>query len=336
VPRISVIIPCYNARAELSHCLAAFKKADFEDAEYIVVDDASTDDLAGVVRESTVPVQVIRMETRSGAAAARNAGARKASGEILVFLDADVCVHRDTLSRIAKVFAETPEMKALMGSYDNHPSERGFHSQFRNLLHSYVHQNGRREACTFWTGCGAVYRHVFLQHGGFDETPGLIDDVEFGRRLAAGGVRIDLRPEIQVQHRKRWTLLSWIATDFWLRGVPWTLLIFRERSMPNVLNLDYRNRASVALAWAALLTAAAAIFHPDLGFVPIALAGVTVWLNRGFYSFLRERGGLRFAAASMAAHWLHLFVCSASFIAGAILFCFSSRREPTVLEDLAD
>ena len=223
-----------------------------------------------------------------------------------------------------------------MGSYDENPSETGFHSRFRNLLHSYTHQTGHREAYTFWTGCGAIYRNLFLQYGGFDTTPGGIDDVELGRRLAVSGVRIELHPEIQVQHRKRWTFFSWVATDFRLRGIPWTLLIFRERSMPNVLNLDYRNRASVALVWVALVGAAAAVFRSDLGFIPAVLVAITLWLNRGCYSFLRKRGGFRFAIASAAAHLFHLLVCGASFLAGAVLFAFSPRRNESVLETFAD
>jgi GT2 family glycosyltransferase len=333
-PRMSVIIPCYNARAELVECLAAIAKADEQDSEYIIVDDGSDDDPTDVIKSSGLPLQFIRMDSHASAAAARNVGARRASGDILVFLDADVCVHRDTLRRIRNAF-EDPRLGALMGSYDVNPSEPGFHSQFRNLLHSYVHQTGRREASTFWTGCGAVYRHVFLQHRGFDETPGMIDDVEFGIRLHRSGIRIDLRPEIQVQHRKRWTLRSWIETDFRLRGIPWTRLILRERSMPNVLNLDYRNRASIALTWAALALGAASLFWPALGFVALALTGVTLWLNRRLYSFLKRRHGLRFAVACVPAHLLHLLVSGASFLAGTMMFALSARREERVLEDLA-
>jgi GT2 family glycosyltransferase len=340
-PRMSVIIPCYNARVELVECLAAIARVEDQDSEYIIIDDGSDDNPEEVIKSSALPsrfirpLQFIRMDSHAGAAAARNVGARRASGDILVFLDADVCVHHDTLRRILNAFEETPRLGALMGSYDVDPSEPGFHSQFRNLLHSYVHQTGRREASTFWTGCGAVYRHVFLQHQGFDETPGMIDDVEFGFRLHRSGIRIDLRPEIQVQHRKRWTLRSWIETDFRLRGIPWTRLILRERSMPNVLNLDYRNRASIALTWAALAFGAASLFWPAMGFVALALIGVTLWLNRRLYSFLKRRHGLRFAVASAPAHLLHLLVSGASFLAGTMMFALSTRRQERVLEDLA-
>lgn len=335
-PLISVVIPCHDTPALLEHCLVSIAAADFKDAEYFVVDDGSVQDLMPAIQSCGLPVQLIRMGARSGPPAARNAGARRASGRILVFLDADVCVHPDTLSRIADAFANTQGLGALMGSYDEHPSEPGFHSQFRNLLHSYTHQTGQREASTFWTGCGAIYRDLFLEHGGFDATPGMIDDVEMGRRLTSSGVHIELRPEIQVQHRKRWTCWSWVVTDFRLRGIPWTLLILEERSMPNVLNLSYRNRVSVVLAWLALVAAAASLRRPELYLFPIVLVAATLWLNRGFYRFLHRCEGSQFAVASMAAHLLHLFVCGASFVAGVLLFAFSPRRAAAGFQNLAD
>lgn len=335
-PLISVVIPCNDGPAFLEHCLAAIAASDFTDAEYFVVDDGSVEDLSPAIQSCGLPVQMIRMGVPSGPAAARNAGALRASGSILVFLDADVCVHPDTLSRIAASFAHTPGLGALMGSYDEHPSDPGFHSRFRNLLHTYTHQTGQREACTFWTGCGAIYRDLFLQYGGFDAKPGMIDDVEMGRRLTANGVRIELSPEIQVQHRKRWTCWSWIVTDFWLRGVPWTLLILEERSMPNVLNLNYRNRASVALVWLTLFAAAVSIRHTEPYVIPMILVAAILWLNRRFYRFLHRCQGFQFALASSAAHLLHLFVCGASFLAGLLLFAFSPRRAPIAVQNLAD
>jgi GT2 family glycosyltransferase len=335
-PRISVVIPCHNSLAFLEHCLLAIAASDFKDAEYFVVDDGSVEDLSPAIRSCRLPVQLIRLDVRSGAAAARNAGALRASGSILVFLDADVCVHADTLSRIAASFAETTGLGALMGAYDDHPSDAGFHSRFRNLLHSYTHQIGQREACTFWTGCGAIYRDLFFQRGGFNTEPGMIDDVELGRRLTANGVRIELRPEIKVQHRKRWTCWSWIIVDFWQRGVPWTRLILEERAMPNVLNLSYRNRSSVVMVWLALVGSAAFIRRPDLYVIPLVLVAATLWLNRRFYRFLHRGQGLQFALASTAAHLLHLLVCGASFLAGCLLFGFAPRRASIVPQGLAD
>ncbi len=323
-PQISVIIPCHNNATELEHCLAALSAFSFEDTEYIVVDDGSTDESCTVARRATIPVRLVRLPLKTGAAAARNIGVRHASGDLLVFLDADVCIHRDTLPLIASAFSSDEGLGALMGSYDDTPSVRTSYSQYRNLLHCYVHRTGRREACTFWTGCGAIRRNVFRRYGGFDERPGGIDDVELGGRLARAGVRVELRHDIQVQHRKRWTFLSSTKTDICSRGIPWTVLVLRDRRIPNTLNLDYRNRISVGLVWLAFLFMANAYISPKYGlFVPVLL-GAAIWVNRRLYRFFRERGGKTFAATSAAAHLLHLFYCGLSFLLGAAGYAFSA------------
>ena len=149
-----------------------------------------------------------------GPAAARNTGAQAASAPLVFFLDADVAVHPDTFGRAVARFEADPGLAALFGSYDDCPAAPGLVSQFRNLLHHYVHQQGSfvddaRPARTFWTGCGAIRRQVFLDLGGFD--PQLyrrpaIEDIELGYRLTRAGCRIDLARDIQATHLKRWTL----------------------------------------------------------------------------------------------------------------------------------
>ena len=115
--RISVIIPVYNSPEQLGECLRALSLSSVAPLECIVVDDGSTDDTAEVARASDVTV--ISAPTHSGPACARNLGARSAQGEILLFLDADVCVHDDTLERVAAALARDPELDAVIGSYDD-------------------------------------------------------------------------------------------------------------------------------------------------------------------------------------------------------------------------
>ena len=323
--RTSVIIPYHNSPAELGDCLSALARVNQPHAEYIVVDDGSDQDPTPVISRSGLPVRVIRLTTPSGAAAARNQGARVAVGEILVFLDADVCVHHDTVALIEASFAQPDGPTAIIGSYDANPSELGFHSQFRNLLHHYIHQTGRRQACTFWTGCGAVYRNIFESHGGFDERLGGMDDIDFGGRLARAGARIDLRPDIQVQHRKHWTFWLWTTTDLRLRGIPWTMLLLRDSSFPDVLNLEYRNRASVALMCAAMIAVAVGVVVPGVAWLALPLSVAALWFSRRLYAFFRDRRGSAFATASVAAHSIHLLICGLSFMCGAVCFAFSPR-----------
>src|SRR6185312_10918879 len=171
---LSVVIPVHNGGRDFEHCLRRLRDSLETRFELVVVDDGSTDGSAELA--ASFGARVIRHDVAKGPAAARNAGAQAASGPIVFFLDADVAVHRETVGRVAARFAADPALTALFGSYDDKPSSPGLISQYRNLLHHYVHQQGEfvenaRPAKTFWTGCGAIRKQDFLDHGGFD--PGL-------------------------------------------------------------------------------------------------------------------------------------------------------------------
>ena len=217
-----------------------------------MVDDASSDGSAALAE--SWGARVLRHESRRGPAAARNAGARVASCALVFFLDADVAVHPETLARAVARFDADPGLAALFGSYDAEPEAPGLVSGFRNLLHHYVHQQGEfvddaRPARSFWTGCGAIRRQVFLDLGGFD--PGLyrrpaIEDIELGYRMTRAGHRVVLARDVLATHLKRWTLGDVLRTDIFRRGVPWMLLIKRSRIAETDLNVGRSQKLSVA------------------------------------------------------------------------------------------
>ena len=246
---VSVVIPVYNAAAELEQCLSSLSASTQVPLECIVVDDSSTDDSVQVAMAHGATV--LSTGGRCGPARARNIGAKAARGELLFFVDADVCVASDTISRIVAEFVRDPALDTVIGSYDDAPAAQNFMSQFRNLMHSYVHQHSSSKAGTFWSGCGAIRRQVFLDNRGFDEsrysTPA-IEDIELGYRLVRAHRKLALNPDIQVKHLKRWNLRTMIATDFFHRAIPWSELTFRSGRIPNDLNLRVSQRISVALA----------------------------------------------------------------------------------------
>ena len=114
------------------------------------------------------------------------------------------------IGRVAAYLQSDPGLAAVIGSYDDAPADPRFLSQYRNLLHHYVHQTGHEDASTFWCGCGAIRRAVFLDTGGFNGGFGdpSIEDIEFGYRLRRAGRRIRLAKDVQVTHLKRWTAPS--------------------------------------------------------------------------------------------------------------------------------
>jgi len=244
---ISIVIPAHNSAQHLQKCLAALRASPDSPFEIIVVDDASSDHTRKVA--SAFQVTVLSTEVRRGPAFARNLGVTSASGDVLLFLDSDVCVHPDTLRKIRAGFEADPELDALIGSYDNDPHSKDFLSEYRNLMHFHTHQTGAERASTFWSGCGAIRRSVFQKHGGFSESfrRPAIEDIELGYRLIASGRKIILDRSVQVTHLKRWTFWSLLKTDILDRGIPWTELSLRNGFMPNDLNLRLSQRISVAL-----------------------------------------------------------------------------------------
>ncbi|RMG99483.1 MAG: glycosyltransferase [Chloroflexi bacterium] len=309
---ISVIIPVRNGRATLSRCLDALKQSTWPHWECLVIDDHSTDNTAEIARLAGVRVY---HTTQPGPAAARNLGARVATGDILFFLDADVLVQPDTLSRVAQIM-HNPSLAACFGSYDDHPEAPNFLSQYRNLLHHYTHQIGNPDAVTFWSGCGAIRKEVFWQLGGFDEsrfTRPSIEDIELGYRLRQAGYRIYLEKSLLVTHLKRWTVTDMLVTDIRDRAIPWARLVIAGGELPDDLNLRADQRISGVLVVLGGISAVfACAYRPFLWLVLGAIAGL-LFLNRQFYAFLYQKRGAGFALTAVPWHWLYFVYSSLSF-----------------------
>lgn len=284
-PMISVIIPAYNGRKTLTECLGAINSSDYPNYEVILVDDCSKDATPAIAREYGARVTSLEGGPY-GPGYARNRGVEMANGEIVLFIDADVVIKSDTVTKVAETFVNKPEISALFGSYDDDPDAGDFSSQFKNLFHHFVHQQGRELAVTFWSGCGAVRKQAFMESGGFDAEryprPS-IEDIELGYRLTAAGHQIAVNKDVQVKHLKRWTLRGMIKADIFDRAIPWTQLILREKNLPNDLNLGLSQRASALLLLVLIVHLIwTAFFHNIVILLPLAavfFVMISYWNN---------------------------------------------------------
>lgn len=295
-PQLSVVVPVYNGGDQLERCLDALLASDFRDHEIIVVDDNSTDNSAQRCRARGL--KVIQFSARRGPAAARNCGASHARAPIILFVDADVVVRHDTLARVTTLFRQQPSLAALFGSYDDEPDALNFVSQYKNLLHHFVHQRSQAVAATFWAGCGAIRREAFEAVGGFDEIKyrkPSIEDIELGSRLRLKDFTIILDRELQVKHLKRWTLLSLLRTDIFDRALPWSQLIVDNGRMINDLNLRVSDRISAALSGLAVALFVLSFFHQLLLVGGLAALSAVFLLNLGFIRFFKTRRGVWFS-----------------------------------------
>ncbi|MFH1970092.1 MAG: glycosyltransferase [Verrucomicrobiota bacterium] len=94
---VSIIVPVHNGAATISRCLDSVFNQDCPVLEVIVVDDGSTDGTPDLVKS---PATLVCAEGQKGAGAARNAGARAARGDVLMFTDADVAVPKNWVRRV--------------------------------------------------------------------------------------------------------------------------------------------------------------------------------------------------------------------------------------------
>lgn len=98
-PKISVIIPCFNAEQTIEKCLLSVLNQTYRDLEVIVVDDKSTDNTPSILKKITKHdkrVKVYENETNLGQGFSRNYGISNSSGQIVTFIDADDYIYNPT------------------------------------------------------------------------------------------------------------------------------------------------------------------------------------------------------------------------------------------------
>src|SRR3954470_7114109 len=115
MPRASIIIPAYNCELTLLRALDCAQNQTIREIEIIVVDDASTDQTAALVKERMVSdprIRFYKQFVNSGPAAARNLALRHSRGKWVALLDADDEITPDRLERLLSVAEEGDVMLA--------------------------------------------------------------------------------------------------------------------------------------------------------------------------------------------------------------------------------
>jgi GT2 family glycosyltransferase len=318
-PQISVIISEYNAKDFLIRSLPVFKSVRQKNFELIIVDDHSTDDSPDYAQQYADVV--LKMDRRSGPAKARNRGARASEAPLLLFLDADVRIYPDTISKVLAAFKENPEMCALFGAYDSTPPEKNFFSQYKNLFHHYIHQKANPDAKTFWSGCGAIRKADFDEVGGFSSefTKPSIEDVELGYKLKEKGKTIRLLKDLQVTHLKKWTLRGLLKADILYRAIPWTLLALKK-GLPRDLNFKFSDRLSGIATCLIFMSLCLLWKWPFLGFPVLFLACLLLYVHKDLYSFFYRKKGFAFSLCALFFHWFYYFYSTMTFVVFAAFY----------------
>ena len=274
-PRVSIIVPVRDQPADLGECLASLAELDYpeERRETIVVDDGSKKDVSRILVSDKF--KFIRLDKSQGPAAARNAGAGKAGGDILAFLDTD-CVAGEKWLRETVPFFKAGGTGAVGGRVEGYYKERfldKYEATFSSLnMGNRLILEGRSGA-TFYvpTANLLVRRDVFTSLGGFREEMRTGEDVDFCWRLRDSGRSLLYAPFGAVAHKHRNRLDRMLSRRFQY-GMSESPLYRAHRDKKKTLSIPVFSGLSLLVIALAIL-----LLNPyPLCAVPV-LFGLNLW-----------------------------------------------------------
>lgn len=285
---VSVLVPARNAASTLPALLEALAAQSYPAEEVIVAVDRSTDRTAELAQAHGA--RVVAVPAPGGPGVARNAAARIARGELLLFLDADTLPPPDWIERMVRTFeAEGEETVAIWGPYAPPPPEASHLEKLQSFDIAWNQEPTPTYVEVLTSANFGVPRRVFEAVGGFPEMD-VNEDYVFGSRLARlGRVRFDR--EIRVGHRFRTRWKDYFFQQrSWARGIPEMYV-----KAPRLLVVPQSFRRSRIVSDLLLLSATLAALPIGLLW-PLALlasplcAGCWVLRTRPFLAYLAQQG----------------------------------------------
>lgn len=220
-PLVSVIIPTWNHGEELMACLASLEAQTYRPFEVIVVDDASTDDTAERIEQfrSSFPFRFIQLDMNKGAAVARNLGAKRCEGELLLFVDADAEIRPHMIARMVEELEKHPEIDFVYSSFRfgwKFFKSRPFDVKFLRKM-PYIHTTS------------VIRRSAFP---GFDESLQKFQDWDLWLTVSERGSRGLWIPEELFSIKiRREGMSRWLPA--FVHKLPWQLIGWMPRELRN-------------------------------------------------------------------------------------------------------
>ena len=271
-PRVTIVVPAYNAEATLERCLHACLHQTCPNIEVVVVDDGSDDATPRIA--AAFPVHYIRQENR-GPAAARNCGAREAKGDFVAFTDADCIPRPDWIEQLLAGFEE--EIVAVGGTYgianpENvlarmiHEEIADRHAAFQVQSPRTSHLAPRTSHCAldevdFLGSFNVMYRRqAFEAVGGFDESfpHASAEDNDLSYRLIDAGGRLRFNPRAIVNHYHPARLIPYLRAQ--TRHGYWRVKLYGKHPNRAKKGDRYAGLTDLLAPAMALLAVAVALF----------------------------------------------------------------------------
>lgn len=222
--RITAAVPCYNAEQFIADCIQSLLDQSRPADEILVVNDGSTD-RTGEILARLQGVKIITLDQNKGVAHARNVLLNNASGDLIVFIDADTVADPNLIRELEACYEAGVDG---VGGRAFEAAGNSLEDKWRRLHACQSHGDEFKASVDFlWGVCSSYRRDVLFQVGGFDErfrTNG--EDAEMGFRLNQMGKRLAYTPDAIVHHQRTDTFVSLFKMMY--RWYYWGYLAMRK------------------------------------------------------------------------------------------------------------
>jgi len=316
--KISIIIPVYNSSLTLNECLNSIFSSIYKNYEVIVVSDNSKDNSVDLAKK--YQTKIIELTENKGPAVARNKGAEISQGDILLFLDSDVIIKRDSLDLIIDKF-EKSEINAIQGIYSHEPNYKYLATQFyQSYLCYYVWPENKKYASTLVTGCFAIRKKIFDNLSGFDVNieNASCEDEKFGYSLINNGYKVIILRNLKVIHNVNYDIKKFIKRRL-IQESDRIKFYLREKTFTNKIKQTNYLRVifGIPVIGLLLLTILFSFYYLNhfIILIFIFLNLIYIFLHIGFLKFVFMNKGFKKAFGSLFMFYLDtiLMILALSF-----------------------
>lgn len=212
VPKVTVLMPVYNAARYLREALDSVLSQTFADFELLIVDDASSDASAAVIRQyHDRRIRLVRNDSNLGVAGALNRGIELARGRYLARMDADDICHPERLERQAAYLDGHPEVSVIAAQVEligAGGEELGVWQQDREAV-TWEEIRHQLPAANCLAHPSVMMRREVLLNYGYHAGAPYAQDYELWLRLAAKGCRIEKLAQPLLKYRVHQASVTW-------------------------------------------------------------------------------------------------------------------------------
>lgn len=315
-PRVSVIVPAYNAQKSIGECLAALENQSFPRDRYevIVVDDGSVDSTSEIIKKFRVRYHY---QENQGPARARNLGAGSARGELIFFTDADCIADPDWIRQMAASLKK-PDIVGVKGAYKTNQARLWARFAQIEFQERYELLKTKKTIDMVDTYSAGYRKDIFEKAGGFDTSFPVPnnEDTDLSYRLSSMGYKMIFNPNAVVYHTNHPdSLLGYGRLKFW-RGY-WRMVVY-EKFASKMIKDSYTPQSLKLQIFFVYLFLASVLGWPLLGSIsPFISACCLLMFLSTAVSFMLYAAKFDLAVALLSPYFI--FVRASAVGGGVIL-----------------